>query len=60
MYWPSAAARVISATAPIDVNAVKTIRPSRRGNFLASITSDAITVWDVRVSLWACAGSGLV
>lgn len=50
MYWLTAAARVICSTSPVDVGAIKTVRPSRRGNFFASITRDTLAVWDVRVS----------
>lgn len=49
MYWPTAAPKVISATDPVDTKVVKTVRPSRRGNFFASITNDTLAVWDVRV-----------
>lgn len=49
MYWPTAAARVVTSTPPVDVGAIKTVRPSRRGNLFASITRDTIAVWDVRV-----------
>lgn len=56
MYWPTAASRVVSATDPVNLTVVKTVRPSRRGNFFASITNDTLAVWDVRVRIYLPTG----
>jgi hypothetical protein len=49
MYWPTSAARVLGVPFPLDKGRLIRIRQSRKGNFFAALTKDALGVWDVRV-----------
>jgi hypothetical protein len=49
MYWPTSAAKVLDVPFPLDKGRIIRIRQSRKGNFFAALTKDALGVWDVRV-----------
>jgi hypothetical protein len=49
MYWPTSAAKVLDVQFPLDKGRIIRIRQSRKGNFFAALTKDALGVWDVRV-----------
>lgn len=47
MYWPTSAARVFGVPAPLGDGLLR-VRPSRRGNLLATLSASSLGVWDTR------------